>query len=165
MSREYDVLAPGAEFAGIGPVPGIDTTDDDTCDVGMLWTESFDHIDEVVVPLEAGQPAGQDHESLAVAGREVAAPFRQPVVAGPEATPESGPVDAPEDSLHSTHVGMGIVHFHVSPGGVGNDDDPFAPGHDRAVAVHRIEAVHGGDETWPRGLRHSAPRQPADPGR
>ncbi len=74
-------------------------------------------------------------------------------------------VHATRDQLDAGRIHFRVIVQDIAARRVRHGDDFFAPGHDLAIAVHRVQAMHGGDKARPAIFRHTFPGLVRHPGR
>ncbi len=107
-----------------------------------------DGDDEPILRLRHGQP-----------------PALQPGGARPVAVRVLQGIHAARDDPHARWVHLRIVLAQVFQDPVGDGDDALAAGHDGAVAIGSVRAVHGGEKSRPPFRFELAPSHVRDPGR
>jgi hypothetical protein len=125
--------------------------------------QQADDSEEIVMPLEAREaPREREHARIEQL-RVGLVPVAQPLVVRAVTEREGPGIDTAMNQAQFSRVALWVVVEHVAAHGVGNDDDAFAAGDDRAVATDRVQAVHGAHEAWPRCRVHAAPGEPHEP--
>ncbi len=134
--------------------------------ISGTWVAQQGHqLDEVRVPLVAGQAPGQADPPAAAKFRIFGAGLLHPRGRRTVTEGKGLPADAAVHRDHPLRIGAGVVVQRVVADVVGHGDHPVAAGHYGAVTADRVVAVHAGHEGGPLPIGQRSHGQAADPGR
>ena len=126
--------------------------------------QTGEQLNGLGVTLQARAAAGQQQQAAPGQGRKLRQPGPAPVIVG---LPSMRPLRRFDATFDDADAGIadGVMVQQVAAHRVRHGNDMLAPGHDRAVAVDRMQAMGGGNETWPAFPGPTAQGQPGQPGR
>ena len=171
MAGEHDDLTQTprlhllVQALGIALPARFDAAHDQAAHRQAMGTQLAHQFNEILVTLESAQPARQGQQRCATQLRVVLFPGRAPLGRGCIAMGECSRIDTTRDHHDALGRQARIMLVQVVAHRLRHGNHPLAPGHDRAIGGHRVQAMHGRDKAWPAGRIEAAPSQPGDPGR
>ena len=112
----------------------------------MALLEVRDELEKSVMAFQAGDSTWQNEESLFLGRGEFVEPLTPPIFGRLVAMWKLVRVHALMNHSKAMGRNLGIILEDVVLHRMGDADDRFSFGHDRGVKIHRVKAVHGGDQ-------------------